>query len=949
MSLDRRRFLANAAFGAAGAKFLPEIWARAANDDQGPADGSRSAASAKESAYGSGYFGTWIQDEFGLPAFHYTCDQLHDPKASTDLNPGGLLTSTEHIHQIGNDRLVAIASNYGHVRVRQDEGAPKFLNDYAPDRGCFGGGFGYLTDGKRTLSTFFPGGGAAFDRVFAIGYFRKKVSGGDYSVDQVIFAPFGDDPVLVSQVTIGNNGTLGQLHAGSGLALRWIEYWGCQMYQFSFRCFMEMFGGKSPHALRRDFGDRFKHHFEKAGDGAGLVESKQFLGRSEAEDHQFQTLVASLKRHPNPFLAPPEKDVPAEAAFDDLKPPATFLVSLDAPADGFASNGKAFFGSGGVENPAGLDHALDGDLSATGPESALLLERRFALKAGESRTLSFLYGYLPQGISLDALVAKYRAAAPTALAESSRQWKLRGLRFSVPGEPWVEREVTWNHYYLRSGLSYDDFFGQHIISQASIYQYVMGFQGAARDPLQHALPFIFSDPEIVRQVLEYTCREVRTDGSIPYGIVGHGMPMPTVSDNSSDMPLWLLWAASEYVLAARDAAFLDAQVDTVYGPSTGRLSVRALLERCYQHEVDDVKTGEHGLMRMLQDDWNDALVAGWVPPASLEECRKQGESVLNSAMAAYVFDHYARLLAYVDGDAGAASGIRHKAREHREAVRRQWTGYWFRRAWLGPALGWLGERGLWIEPQPWAIISGAATDEQVKVLVRNLDAYLRRPSPIGAMQISESPDRIGRGLWKQEPGTSVAGGVWPSLNQTLIWALARVHGAMAWDEWKKNSFARHAEIYPGVWYGTWSGPDVLNSALSKSPGETTHGKPFGWTDFPVLNMHTHACPLFSAAKLLGLEFDEAGLSLAPALPLDSFRFESPLLGLIKTRRGYEGWYNPLTRGAWRIRLSLPLKEAKRLARVRVNGRRVLARFENGTVGLGGEGGGGTPMLWSVTT
>jgi hypothetical protein len=711
---------------------------------------------------------------------------------------------------------------------------------------------------------------------------------------------------------------------------------------------MESFGGKGMHDLRRDFSVRFQHRFEKVG-GAGLIESKRFLGRSEAEEHQFQALVAFLKKNPNPFLAPPEKDVPAQAAFDDLNPPPTFLVSLDAPADGFASNGKAFFGSGGVEHPAGLDHALDGDLSAAGPESALLIERRFTLKPGESQTLSFMYGYLPPGASLDSLITNYRATASKALVASSRQWRLHGLRFSVESEPWVERETTWNHYYLRSGLGYDDFFGRHIISQASIYQYVMGFQGAARDPLQHALPFIFSDPEIVREVLEYTFREVRIDGSIPYGIVGHGMPMPTVSDNSSDMPLWLLWTASEYVLATRDVGFLDSQVETLYGPGAGRASVRALLERCYAHEVNDVKTGVHGLMRMLQDDWNDALVTGWVPPASLEECRKHGESVLNSAMAAYVFDRYARLLAYADGDASVASGIRHKAREHREAVGRQWTGSWFRRAWLGPALGWLGEKGLWLEPQPWAIISSAASKEQMQMLVRNLDEYLRRPSPIGAMQISDSPDRIAHGMWKQEPGTSVAGGVWPSLNQTLIWALGRVNGAMAWDEWKKNSFARHAEIYPDVWYGTWSGPDVLNSASSKNPGETTGGKPFGWTDFPVLNMHTHACPLFSAAKLLGLEFDEAGLSFAPRLPLDSFRFESPLFGLLKTTAGYEGWYNPLRRGAWRIRLEVTPQAAKRLTRAKVNGRRVLAQWENNAIDLSGEGGGGKPLLWSVTT
>src|SRR6266699_1955023 len=159
-------------------------------------------------------------------------------------------------------------------------------------------------------------------------------------------------------------------------------------------------------------------------------------------------------------------------------------------------------------------------------------------------------------------------------------------------------------------------------------------------------------------------------------------------------------------------------------------------------------------------------------------------------------------------------------------------------------------------------ISGITDDEQTRVLVQSIDHELRRPSPIGAIQINDSPDRIATGVWKTEPGTSIAGGVWPSLNQTLIWALARVDGAMAWDEWKKNSFASHAEVYPEIWYQTWSGPDVTNSASRKHPGQTTGGPPFGWTDFPVLNMHTHACPLFSLAKLLGVEFTESGVSLS---------------------------------------------------------------------------------------
>ncbi|HTB10519.1 MAG TPA: hypothetical protein VK752_03060, partial [Bryobacteraceae bacterium] len=141
MSVSRRRFLENAALSLAAAKIVPRAWGAVS---QKPARSG--VVSNSKKAYGSGYFGEWVQDEFALPAFHYTCDQLKDPKAVTEVNPG-VLAPTEHIHQVGNDRIVAIASNYGHVRVRQDEGAPKFLNDYAPERGLFGGGFGYLTDG----------------------------------------------------------------------------------------------------------------------------------------------------------------------------------------------------------------------------------------------------------------------------------------------------------------------------------------------------------------------------------------------------------------------------------------------------------------------------------------------------------------------------------------------------------------------------------------------------------------------------------------------------------------------------------------------------------------------------------------------------------------------------------------------------------------------------------
>src|SRR5580692_11539450 len=104
--------------------------------------------SAEGTTFGSGHFGEWVTDEFGLPAYRYTCNQVSDPAAVTPVHPQWR-SATDHTHQVGNDRLVAAVSNYGYVQVRQDEGSPKFLNDYFPEESHFGGGIGFLTDGQR--------------------------------------------------------------------------------------------------------------------------------------------------------------------------------------------------------------------------------------------------------------------------------------------------------------------------------------------------------------------------------------------------------------------------------------------------------------------------------------------------------------------------------------------------------------------------------------------------------------------------------------------------------------------------------------------------------------------------------------------------------------------------------------------------------------------------------
>lgn len=84
-------------------------------------------------AEGSGIFGKWALDEYGLPAYRYTLDQWRDPRARYPNTEN--LNRRDHWHQIGNDRITALVSNEGFIQVVIGDRGGVFLNRFeARDR-----------------------------------------------------------------------------------------------------------------------------------------------------------------------------------------------------------------------------------------------------------------------------------------------------------------------------------------------------------------------------------------------------------------------------------------------------------------------------------------------------------------------------------------------------------------------------------------------------------------------------------------------------------------------------------------------------------------------------------------------------------------------------------------------------------------------------------------------
>ena len=607
-------------------------------------------------AYGSGYFGEWIIDEHGAPAYRYTCNQLRDAKAAAPTDPI-FCGPTDQWHQVGNDRLVVKASNFGYMQVRQDEGAPKFLNDYIPTEGEFAGGLGFLSDGSRLISTYYTGIADRFDRVFGLGYYRKIVAAHGYTVDQTVFAPFGDDPVLLTQVIIRRHSAMRNSDAAPA-TLRWTEYWGCRPYEF-FGADQDVCTQTETHFLRRIFAKRFKHSFEVL--NGGLLERKSYT-----HDPAEYPVGKSGRRA------------------RDITPPATFLVPLgDEPAT-VTADSFPFFRKGGVAAPEAAKSALDGQIEAftaihsaydilNAARPALLVQREFVLNPGETRALYSIYGYLTDAQSAQPLITKYRQSTARFLPDTVKAWAQDGLRLATPEEAWVERETIWSNYYLRSNVTYDDLFEQHFISQAGAYLYINGpgRDGGGRDSPLHAMPLIFSKPELAKATVLF-CLKERYHNATPSAEGGNA-----AADNGqflmnvapSDVGLWQLWLASDYVLATRDRAFLDEAIPSYPARrDAGRFTVRELLVRLDRHIRHGVGVGPHGLMRIRGGDWNDDLLLNHCPGDRRAECQESGESVMSAAMAGYIFDRYAAMQAYAGADERDVAETRAFAQAQREAV-----------------------------------------------------------------------------------------------------------------------------------------------------------------------------------------------------------------------------------------------------------------------------------------
>jgi hypothetical protein len=535
--------------------------------------------------------------------------------------------------------------------------------------------------------------------------------------------------------------------------------------------------------------------------------------------------------------------------------------------------------------------------------------------------------------AIDAALAELRRESASLARATAERWRERLVWAAFPELPEagaVQRELAWSAYNTIANTTFDEYRGVRLLGQGGSYKYIHGLDGAMGDLCIFADAVALLEPELARDTLVYTLATQHGAASAtpyryPYATTGVGWWSDVGIYNLRTDVYWLLpGTLGRYVALTRDRALLDRPVPYWPAASGERGTPVEHVEKGLDFALDRLGFGARGLVAMGTNDYADGVGSLAGEPATPEGT----SSTFNAGFVIQGFALAADVLG--ERDPALAARMRDLERGQREAYAREaWLGGWYARGFVDSGNAFAPDL-LFLEPQALAILGGITARERSLALLDLIDARLE--TPIGAMSTIEiDPTDPAGGIDKPQ-----IGGVWPVANAWTTEAFARVDGARGWSSFVRNTLFRHAEEYPGLWYGIWTGPDSYYGPDAERPGEADAHAATALTDYPALNVHVHTSPLRALMGLLGIEGRRDGLRIAPRVPSARWNVQWPRLGLAVAPDEVRGRYRASADDAITLQIAVPWDARTRGAVAEVDGAPATVELVDGPDGAGAE-------------
>jgi N,N'-diacetylchitobiose phosphorylase len=393
--------------------------------------------------------------------------------------------------------------------------------------------------------------------------------------------------------------------------------------------------------------------------------------------------------------------------------PRAFMAAT-LPVVSFDTDRDAFIGVYRHEGtPVAVSNGCCSNSIAVGGNPCAALHNKIQLQPGETKRALLIIGIgdaATFGAECRSLYSNPQAVA-AEFAKVRNYWEKRLRKFScaTPAPLMNTMANLWNQYQCHTTFNW---------SRSASFNEAGGRDGLGyRDTNQDILGVVHSIPAEVRVKLVDLLRGQLAEGYALH----HFQPLtwkqgehnlPPAEQVYSDDHLWLLLSIPAYLKESGELEFLSLKVayadcgeDTVYEHMK-----RAL-------EFSWSRRGPHGLLLGLAADWNDCI-----------NLKGKGESTWSTFLYYRALEEFvilARRCGY-ERDAIRFSAYQREIKERLD--RFAWDGRWFIRGYLdsGRKLGSQesAQSRIFINTQTWAVVSGAANQEEGTLAMDSLAEML---------------------------------------------------------------------------------------------------------------------------------------------------------------------------------------------------------------------------------
>jgi cellobiose phosphorylase len=399
----------------------------------------------------------------------------------------------------------------------------------------------------------------------------------------------------------------------------------------------------------------------------------------------------------------------------------TWMTVVGAPLSAYDTSRDAFIGTyGGYHAPAAVLRGQCSNSDSFGDNSCGSLQSDLELAPGETKELLVMLGIGDARTAGEAVRREFgsleRCDAELERLKDTWHSRLGSLIVDTPDEDINHTVNVWGLYNCLITFAW---------SRAASLVYNGERDGLGfRDSVQDILGVAAAIPAEAQKRLELMLTgQLANGGAIPVikpfaHRPGHEAPPPAEEYRSDDC-LWFFNAVPAMVAESGDFAFYDKVLP--YADS-GEATVFGHLRRALEFNLE--RLGAHGIPCGLSADWNDCLRLGY-----------KGESLFVAFQLRLGLTVYSDIALRLGRPAESAWALSHRADLDRNIQKHCWDGEWF--IWAiaedGTVYGTktYEEGQVYFNTQVWAVISGAASPEQVK---KALDTVKRKlATPYGLM------------------------------------------------------------------------------------------------------------------------------------------------------------------------------------------------------------------------